>query len=279
MTATLPPPARPAPPPPKPAGGTSSVRTATEFKIETGVKRGSQKVVVYSGGGAGKTSLAEALAKVGVKALVIDLERGSYHCDVSRVDTVQTWDQLRALLASPLIDGFDALFLDSLTKAEELAVAWTLANVPHEKGHNVTSVEGYGWGKGVGHVYDTFCQLLHDLDAIVRRGKHVVCTAHECTANVPNPNGDDWIRYEPRLQAPKQGKDSIRLRVKEWCDHLLFIGYDVWSKDGKAKGSGTRTIYTTEQPTHMAKSRTLRDSIPYPLGSSEVWKQLLTGGN
>ena len=29
----------------------------------------------------------------------------------------------------------------------------------------------------------------------------------------PNPAGEDWLRYEPRLQSPNSGKASIRLRV------------------------------------------------------------------
>lgn len=195
---------------------------------------------------------------------------------MSRINTIEDWTQLRSVLHNPaFFEGFDAVVIDSLTKAEEMATAWVLANVPHEKGHFVSSIEGYGFGKGLTHIYETFMQLIGDLDSLARRGKHIICTAHECVSNVPNPSGEDWIRYEPRLQSPASGKNSVRHRVKEWCDHMLFISFDTFvTNEGKAQGSGTRTIYPVEMPTHLAKSRSLASPIPYPQGSAELWKQL-----
>ncbi len=236
-----------------------------------------QKVVVFSSGGAGKTSLAANLKQVGINPLFLDLERGSKNCDVSRIDTIETWDELRAILQNEaLLSPYDAVVVDSFTKAEELAAKWTCENVPHDKGHFVSGIEGYGFGKGYQYVYDTFLQLLNDLDNVARRGKHIVCTAHECVANVPNPAGDDWSRYEPRLQSPASGKGSIRHRVKEWADHLLYIGFDVFvNENGKGQGAGTRTIFCNEMPTHWAKSRSLSEPIAYELGSAELWKKLI----
>lgn len=269
-------------PPPPPPPATSKAPAATpvasqSFAVSEGVKAGAQKTVIYSSGGAGKTSLAANIEQCGIRPLFLDLEEGSSACNVARVDTIRTWEELRgALHNESLWSGYGAVVIDSLTRAEEMAVRWTLENVPHEKGHFVTSVEGYGFGKGLTHVYETFLQLLGDLDAHCRRGRYVICTAHECTSNVPNPAGEDFIRFEPRLQSPTSGKASIRHRVKEWCDHLIYIGYDAAvSKDGKAVGSGTRTIYTTELPMWLAKSRSLSEPIPYAKGSAEFWKQLL----
>jgi hypothetical protein len=73
---------------------------------------------------------------------------------------------------------------------------------------------------------------------------------------------------------------SIRRFWKEWLDHLLFIGYDVTStqgfreKNGKAKGSGTRTIYPVETATCWAKSRSLSEPIPYEYGDDLLWRTL-----
>lgn len=279
MSTTLPP-SKPAPPPaakrPSPANTQAPVSTR-DFQVSSGTKLGAEKVVVFSSGGAGKTSLAALIQEAGVKPLFLDIEQGSARCDVSRIDTIETWGELRAILQNQsLLEPYNAVVVDSLTKAEEMAIAWTLQNVKHEKGHYVESIEGYGFGKGFTHVYETFLQLLGDLDAVARSGLHVICTAHECVANVPNPSGEDWIRYEPRLQSPASGKASIRHRVKEWCDHLLYIGFDTAvSKDGKASGSGTRTIYPTEMPWCWAKSRSLSDPIPYTKGDAELWHQLL----
>lgn len=239
-----------------------------------------QKIVIYGPGGIGKSELASLIEAVGIKPLFLDLESGTNHLAVNRIGDIQTWDEMRSVLQdAALTSQFGAVVVDSLTKAEELAIAWTLANVKHEKGHTVDSIEGYGFGKGLTHVYETFLQLLGDLDACARRGLHVICTAHECVSNAPNPTGEDWLRFEPRLQSPASGKNSIRHRVREWCDHQFFIGYDVIvSKDGKGTGSGTRAIYPNETPTQVAKSRTLSHPVVYQRGSALLWEQLFSKG-
>lgn len=249
-------------------------RTRRDFQVTQGVESRPQKVVIYGSGGVGKTKLCSLVSEAGISPLILDLEAGSSFLPVRRVpaDALQTWDDLRdALHSESLWQGTGAVVIDSMTKAEELAVAWTLANVKKEKGGQATGVEDYGWGKGYTNVYETFNQLLQDLDAHTRKGRHVLAIAHECTANVPNPEGEDWIRYEPRLQT---GKASIRHRVKEWADHLLFVSYDKAVEDGKAKGGGSRTIHPIEYPMWMAKSRTLADDIIYEDGSAELWNQL-----
>ena len=275
--ATVPPPSKPKRPPPAKAPPPSETPQPNKhFEIQSGRTLKRHKTVIYGPGGVGKSELCSLLSAVGVKPLVLDLDNETGHLDLDRID-IATYHDLRSVLHDQkLLQPFGAVVVDSLTKAEEMATEWTLANVKHEKGHFVNSVEGYGYGKGFTHVYETFLRLLGDLDAVIRTGKHVICTAHDCTTTVPNPMGEDWIRWEPRLQHPASGKASIRLRVKEWCTHLLYIGYDqVVDEHGKAKGSGTRTIYPAEMPSHLAKSRTLEDPIPYERGSAALWKQLL----
>lgn len=235
--------------------------------------------MIYGPGGIGKTELCANMKQIGLRPLFLDIGTGSGFLDVDRVDPAPTtWDDLRAALHDQdLWRNYNAVVIDDLTTAESLAIQWTLANVKAERASGgsvlVNSIEGYGWGKGYVHVYETFLQLLGDLDAHVRAGRTVACIAHECTARVPNPAGDDWLRYEPRLQDTAKG--NIRSRVKEWCDHMFFVGYDVFSDDGKAKGAGTRTIYTVEMPTHVAKSRSLSEPVIYQRGSADIWKKLL----
>lgn len=200
---------------------------------------------------------------------------------MDRIGSIETFDELRAALHDQsLWSGYGAVVIDSLTKCEELAIQWTFKNVPHpdRPGVSVSRIEDYGFGKGYTYVYETFLLLLGDLDKHIREGRHVICTAHDCTAPVPNPAGEDWIRYEPRLQSPSSGKASVRLRVREWCDHLLFVGYDLLvNEDGKGKGGGTRTIYPTERPAWMAKSRSLADELVYEKGSFDLWTKMLKG--
>jgi hypothetical protein len=233
---------------------------------------GGHRVVLYGPGGIGKTTLATALPGP-VVFFDLDESLGRLGLDAQTVD-VRTWPELRNALQSDGWDGVKSIVIDTATRAEELAIAHTLDTVLAD-GKKSTSIEGYGYGKGYGYVFDTFLPLLGDLDRHARAGRNVVLICHDCTSTVPNPAGEDWLRYEPRLQAPTSGKASIRLRVREWADHVLCIGYDVSvSKDGKGRGAGTRTLYTAELPHCMAKSRTTQEQIQVADGS-EVWPVVL----
>lgn len=237
------------------------------------------RVLVYGPGGIGKTTLAcEAPGTVAFFDLDESLPRLKSQIEPGHLpQTVQcdSWQDLRSALQSDGWQDIKTIVIDSITKAEELCIAHTLATAKHEKGHLVQRVEDYGYGKGYQFVFDSFLPLLGDLDRHCRAGRNVILIAHDCTTNVPNPAGEDWLRYEPRLQSPSSGKASIRLRVREWADHVLFLGYDVAvDKEGKGKGSGTRTLWPAELPHCMAKSRTTQESIAVD-GTTDVWASIL----
>lgn len=275
--------APPKPPPPKPPSASPPRGQTTEpiptrsFSTSRGVTVKAQKVLIYGPPGVGKTELCNNLRHIGITPLFVDLEDGSKFQDVTRVDpTPQSLEEVHQVLRDPSVwEGFNAIVIDSFTRTDELTKQWVIEHVSHEKpGRTIKSIEDYGWGKGYVHAYESFLTVLQDLDAIIRADKHVICTAHDCTAKVPNPKGEDFIRYEPRLQSPPSGMGSIRHRVFEWSDHTLFVAFDQTTEDGKASGSGTRTIYPMPLPTHMAKSRKLSDEVPYIRGDAEIWKQL-----
>lgn len=242
------------------------------------------RAVMYGPGGIGKTTLG---AQAPGPVAYVDLDEslpclrsvlGESLANIRPVSGIQNWADLRGALQSDGWDGIGTIAIDSLTKAEELAVAHTLEHVPHEKGHKVKSLEDYGFGKGYQHVFDTFLPLLADLDRHCRAGRHVVLICHDCTSTVPNPAGEDWLRYEPRLLAPKSGRASIRLRVREWADHVLFLGYDVdVNEHGKGRGAGTRTLYPAELPHCMAKSRTCAEVMALGAGQdgAAVWANVI----
>ncbi len=272
-------------PPPKANGNGSAPVAAPEgassvdrFAVQTGVVALPQKVVIYGPGGIGKSSLA----RLAPNPIFLDIEGRTNRLDVPRLQGIESWDDLRSVLQSNRLDAYQTIVIDSVTKAEEMAVEWTLKNVKTEKQTTPTSIEGYGFGKGYQHVYDTFLKLLMDLDRQVRGGRNVVLVAHVCTAKVPNPKGEDFIRYEPRLQQTKEGKASIRNRIVEWADHVLFVGYDVNSEEGKGTGAGTRSIFTKEMPTHIAKVREMGDAVSDQLDyankdDGSVWPMILLG--
>ncbi len=259
-------------------------------RAETKVSFGSipagagHRIVIYGPGGIGKTTTA-ATAPGPVAFFDLDdslprlrsqFAESELDLDVRPIDGISAWQDMRDALHASGWDDIKTIVIDSATRAEELAVAHTLATVPHDKKEVVIRrIEDYGYGKGYQHVYDTFLTLLGDLDQHTRAGRNVILICHDCTNTVPNPSGEDWLRYEPRLQCPSSGKAAIRLRVREWADHVLFLGYDVDVRDGKGTGSGTRTVYPSELPHCMAKSRTVADPMPLVKFDRSIWTQLL----
>lgn len=263
---------------PPPTAAAPAPCNPDRFVVASGPVAGAERIVIYGPGGIGKSTLAS----LAPKPVILDVEAGTRKIDVPRIEGLVTMQDLRDCLRAPILHDFETIVIDSATKVEELAVAHAIATIPHEKpGTKITSVESWGFGKGYQHVYDVFLLFLQDLDTHIRAGRNVILIAHDCTADVPNPTGEDFIRYEPRLQAPKSGKASIRNRVVEWADFVLWLGYDVSVDEGKGKGGGTRTIYPNELPDHIAKSRlrSLCDPIPFTSESdAAVWDAIFAKG-
>lgn len=230
---------------------------------------------IYGDGGIGKTTMA--CAAPGPVA-VLDLDDSLRVLQIPGVRVVSgiaTWQDMRDALQSDGWDDIKTVVIDSVSKAEDLAVEHVCATIKHEKGHKVDRIEDYGYGKGYRHLYDEIIKILSDCDRHIRAGRNVILIAHECVALVPNPAGDDWKRHEPRLYT--SDKNQLRQRVRDWLDHLFFLGYDVDVKDGKGRGSGTRTIYCDEMPHCMAKSRTIHGNYAVTLDSGSFWDQIFKG--
>lgn len=250
-------------PPPMPGGTQPQVLKSKVSFQAIPAKKGS-RIGIYGSAGIGKTTLA---AMSQGKKVFFDLDdslpvlKAQMPPDsLSQIAVVSatSWEEMIESLNAEGWEGVKSIIIDTLTKAEELCVSHTLKTVPNDKGRFVQRLEDFGYGKGYVYLFDCFLPLLQALDNHCRAGRNVILIMHDCTATVPNPAGEDYLRYEPRLSSPASGKSSIRLRVREWLDHLLFVGYETSvDSGGKAKG-GRRVITPTERPYCMAKSRILR---------------------
>lgn len=255
--------------PPRGAPTRKASDIAQQFALKFGkpdTKEG-RRILIYGAGGVGKTTLA--LAMKGETAF-IDLDRslgklgGTFanFCNVSTLEGCDDWASLCGMLNADGWERFNNIVIDTVTMAEQFAVEHTLATVPN--GNNTAkSVEDYGYGKGYGFVFETFMKLLPILEKHTRAGRNIVLICHDCQRTVANPAGGDYLRFEPRLQDPASGKASIRLRLREWCDEVLFVTYDmaVDEKTRKATGAGLRSVYTQDQLWCMAKSRCTTDTL------------------
>jgi hypothetical protein len=282
--------ARPAPrpaqlPPPERPTQTAANRQppTAKKKVAFGtIEPQGHRILVYGGGGTGKTTLAcNAPGPVAMFDLELSMPvlrpQVPPDADIRVVSGVTTWQDLRDSICAEGWQDVKTLVIDSVTKAEELALAHVLATIPLDSKQKAERIEDYPYGKGYSYLYDEFLKVLGDLDQHVRAGRNVVLIAHDCTTTVPNPTGADWLRYEPRLQSPPSGKNSIRLRVREWADHVLFLGFDLGEvhKKKMADGFNGRTLYPVELPHCMAKSRTCCETQIVKKNDPSIWTNII----
>jgi hypothetical protein len=186
--------------------------------------------------------------------------------EIDEVKDIRTFEDVRiAVRQYDLYDDNDTVIVDTVTKLEDISHQYMFKTIPHEKGGTVKSIEGYGFGKGYRHLYDTMKLFLQDVDELVRQGKNVILIAQCTTRMVPNASGEDYLCYCPRLYPGSKGTPSVDELYREWADHVLFIGYtSTIVKEKKATGDTTRAIFTDGKLHFKAKSRVLPDGRNVP---------------
>lgn len=240
------------------------------------VKGRGERIVIYGEGGVGKSSLA-SLAPAPV---FMDLQSGAKDLKVRRVSGASTLLETReALNTHELWRDCKTIVIDDGTTLQKWCSEHVCATVKHPKSKPIKSIEDYDFGKGLQFIYDHFLLVLGDLDNHARQGRNVILICHQTVEKAPNPDGEDFLRYEPSLQQPPRA-GQLRSFVRDWCDHILFIQLDKTVKDGRAEGGGSRTIWPQSRPTYWAKSKTLRDPVVFtdpdadPEKAGEVWRLL-----
>ena len=247
-----------------------------------------QKILIYGTGGIGKSTLC-CMAPGPVAYVDAEDRLPSLKAELAMLGIgepvlvpAHNWESLRASLAAPGWGGIKSIALDSMPVIEEWCIQHLLRTIKtFEKPPQVArSLEDYGFGKDVRLAYEHFLPLLADLDRHTKQGRNIIMTCHDCKPEESNPMGANYVRYEPRLRTSKKGDNSIRLKVKEWCDFVGFICYDLTTgkergqDNKKAEGSGTRTMYLQETPAYMAKNHGHPENIDLVLGVSP-WDELI----
>lgn len=229
------------------------------FSVEdcTGDGQG-QKILLYGKSGWGKTTIAMQ-APDPVFICVDDGVRMLRHpvtdTAAKHITGVSTFEQIKALLQPKndhLFKPYKTIVIDTITEVQDLAKAWVIANVKTDKGASVDNIEGYGYGKGMGHLYDAMRELLSLLEIKSDAGYNIILIAQQSQVVVSNAAGSDYVQIVPALFSTD--KYRIRDLYIEQFDHVLLIGpaefnkisevTEKWGKShGKALSPTTRAIH------------------------------------
>ncbi len=286
-----PPPKRNIKPPPTgrtpPAKKAAAIQTKT-FKAATwDTAKEGQRIIMYADSGIGKTTLASTLPN----PKFADFKGGSDKIlhpvtgeRLVHIPGCETFDDVRAACHQPdLFEPGDSFVLDTGTAFEDTGLEWTLTNIKAgEKGKHYVAerIEGYGWGKGFRHLYDTMKLPLADFDVLIRRGINVAILCQMQQVEIAHAGGENFLCDVPKLQkAHGKSTPSVWGLYNEWADHVLKIGYnDIQASEGKAAGGSERAVFVHGQVHFKAKSRTIPSDFPviafsHP-GDDTVWQYL-----
>lgn len=214
--------------------------------VVSGRRSQPMRVLLYGVEGVGKSSFAAAAPS----PIFLGAEDGTSELDVVRLPMAEEWqdvlDGIHALQTEK--HQYRTLVVDTLDWAEPLL--WKFIC----KRDDQQSIEGYGYGKGYVAALDEWRFFLARLDGLRRVGMHVVLLAHSWIKPFANPEGDNYDRYELKLNNKAAGV------LKEWVDCVLFANYETFAKKNdkkqvKGTSSGARFIYTERRAAYDAKNR------------------------
>lgn len=117
-----------------------------------------------------------------------------------------------------------------------------------------TSIEAPGYGKGYVAATEEWRRIIAAFDTLrARKGMEVILLAHATIKNFANPAGDDYARYECKLN-----KGAAAL-LKEWTDSNLFAIHEEFVREDKSRSKGVstgrRVIHTNRTAAWDAKNR------------------------
>lgn len=238
------------------------------------LRKSGRRIGIYGEGGVGKTTLA---AKAEGETVFVDLEGTLYALFGDSVPAnvhpayTDSWQGLLDIFKEDFT-GIRNVVIDSITTAEVMLDSYVLSHFkPNKAGFGkvdffveettpLHSLDELGGGGGANAKYQAFNALLMALDNLTAKGINVIIIAHDCAKeNEDLQNGGAFRRNEPRLLDPNSGKNSLRLRFKEWLDDLFFVFFErlVSGSDKREHRTGTRLVGVESGDGFVAKSRTL----------------------
>lgn len=230
-------------PAPQPRQSRMSLSSLVKGKIEHPLR-----VLLFGVEGVGKSTFAAGTPS----PIFLTAEDGTAQLDVVRFQPPESWGEAVEAVRTLTVDkhDFKTLVIDTLDWAEPLL--WDFIC----KRDKQANIESYGYGKGYSAALEEWRNFVAALEEMRRATKmHVVMLAHSQIKAFKNPEGEDFDRYELKLNKQAAGL------LKEWSDCVLFANHEtVAHKDAKTKrvrgiDTGARLIHTQRSGGFDAKNR------------------------
>lgn len=227
------------------------------------------RLLVYGVDGIGKTTLAAGAPS----PIFIGVEDGTATLDVPRFPEPKVWADLHFAideLGKP-DHTHRTVVIDTLDWLEPLCWTHVCTGKRNKAGKLIETIEDFDYGRGYGAALDEWRVLLARLDRLRNtRGMGIVLLAHASIRQFKNPEGEDYDRYELKLNAKASGL------IREWSDAVLFATHETYThqkdKNAPTKGisTGARIMHTTRRAAFDAKNRhSLPETLPLDWQSLE----------
>jgi hypothetical protein len=244
---------------PQPIKRPAAPPRAVRMRLDAVTKGRLQKpisAICYGPEGVGKSTFGAGAPK----PIFVGAEDGTAQLDVERFPSPTEWldvlDVPRVLLEEK--HEYETVVFDTLDWIEPLI--W--AHCSERDGFE--NIEAYGYGKGYQVALDEWRRLLSSLERLMNeRRMNVVLLAHSWIKPFKNPSGEDFDRYELKINNKAAGL------VKEWAEAVLFANWETFArKDERTKrfkgvSTDARMLYTTRRAAYDAKNRySLPEELP-----------------
>lgn len=233
-------------------------------------------VLMHGTEGVGKSTFAADSPS----PIFICTEDGTARLDVQRFPEPTSWEDILGDIDQLINEEHDrkTVVIDTLDWLEPLCWKYVVAHAsPLKSGKRATCIEDVKGGYFQGHNIAAmeWRVLLARLEELQKkRAMNVVLVAHSWIKNFSNPEGENFDRYELKLDKRASGV------VREWCEAVLFASWEqATHEDGsKSKGisTGARIMRTEWRATFDAKNRF---GLPFEMALSweDFWSAVQKG--
>ena len=233
----------------KKEGGQSMAKFTLE-SVTRGRRKAPYYIVLYGPHGAGKSTFAAGAPD----PIFIGEPGGTDHLDVARFPAPESTNDLDAALESLENDkhDFKTLVLDTADYLEPIIYDFVCREA---KVSSIEKAHG-GFGKGYVAAVDKWRTILISLDRLrSKRKMNIIILAHSHLKSVRNPLGDDYERYEMKLNAKAAALLKEAPMAVLFANYVSYTEKDEATKRAKAYGDGSRMVYTEFRPAFDAKNR------------------------